>query len=248
MKRLSVLVAAAVAYLLAAWMVAPGFYDGFGPVQKYNWVCPPPVQLPYGNSPPSSGHLDVKVVNGVSDANSAFTADGQVVISFLPGAFDVTGKTSIAIDITPVSPCPKASGLTFETNTYLITSTAPLVKDAGLVMRFSDLVPAPSYVYLSKSVDGPWKTLNIAQEASPFTVDTTSRELGYFAAGFPASATSHGGSNAQLIPIVVALLIVAVLVGGIPLAIIRRRRGGAVAEDEETEPDPEPDPPKRRRT
>jgi hypothetical protein len=238
MKQLSALAAAAVAYLLAAWMVAPGFYDGFGPVQKYNWVCPPAVQAPYGNLPPSSGHLDIKVINGVSDASSAFTQDGQVVISFLPGAFDVTGKTSIAIDITPVSPCPKPSGLTFETNTYLITSTAPLVKDASLVTRYSDLVPAPSYVYFSKSVDGPWKQVNIAQQAAPFTVDTTTREFGYFAAGFPANATSHTGFNAQLIPIIVALLIAAVLIGGIPLAIVRRRRGGAVAEEEEEETEP----------
>jgi hypothetical protein len=43
----------------------------------------------------------IKVINGVSDANSAFTDDGQVVIGFLPGAFDVTGKTSVTVDIKP---------------------------------------------------------------------------------------------------------------------------------------------------
>jgi hypothetical protein len=32
-KRAALLAAAVIAYMVAAWMVAPGFYDGFGPVQ-----------------------------------------------------------------------------------------------------------------------------------------------------------------------------------------------------------------------
>ena len=77
-------------YVVAAWMVAPGFYDGFAPPQPYNFVCPPPQAG--ANSQPTSGHLVIKVINGVSDANSAFTDDGQLVIGFLPGAFDVTAR------------------------------------------------------------------------------------------------------------------------------------------------------------
>ncbi|HYR54273.1 MAG TPA: hypothetical protein VEQ13_05050, partial [Methylomirabilota bacterium] len=102
MNRFFLLAGAVAVYVLAAWTVAPGFYDGFAPQQPYNWVCAP-VHIS-GNLPPSSGHLVIKVINGVSDANSAFTDDGQVVIGFLPGAFDVTGKTSITVDIKPVSP------------------------------------------------------------------------------------------------------------------------------------------------
>src|SRR5260370_34139779 len=98
-------------------MGPPGFYDGFTPQQPYNWVCPP-VHIS-GNLPPSSGHLVIKVINRVSDANSAFTDHRQVVIGFLPGAFDVTGKTSITFDIKPVTPSPKRSGLTCPVNTYL---------------------------------------------------------------------------------------------------------------------------------
>src|SRR5438128_2061156 len=81
----------AVLYAVAAWMVAPGFYDGFGPPQPYNFTCPPPQAG--ANGKPSSGHLDIKVIGGVSDANSAFTDDGQLVIGFLPGAFVVGGKS-----------------------------------------------------------------------------------------------------------------------------------------------------------
>jgi hypothetical protein len=232
-NRLAALAAAAVTYLLAAWSVAPGFYDGFGPTQPYNWVCPPPQQAQYGNLAPQSGHLDIKVINGVSDANSAFTGDGQVVIGFLPGAFDATGKTTISVDITPMSPCPKPTGLTFATNTYQITATAPLVKDANLLLRYSDLVPAPSTVYFATSVDGPWKSIGAAPVSQPFTIDTTTRQFGYFAAGYPAGSVAPKSTSSQLIPVAVALLIVAVLLGGIPLAIVRRRQAGAGAAHEE---------------
>jgi len=75
LRRAALLALAATVYALAAWMVAPGFYDGFGPPQQYNWTCPPPQAG--ANLKPSSGHLSIKVVRGVSDANSAFTDDGE---------------------------------------------------------------------------------------------------------------------------------------------------------------------------
>ena len=102
MKKAFLLAAAAILYAGTAWMVAPGFYDGFTPPQPYNFVCPPPQAG--ANLPPTSGHLVIKVIGGVSDANSAFTDDGQVVIGFLPGSFKVNpGQTTITVDITPVS-------------------------------------------------------------------------------------------------------------------------------------------------
>ncbi len=64
-KKAALLAVAATLYTLAAWMVAPGFYDGFGPPQAYNWTCPPPQAG--ANIRPSSGHLTIKVIDGVSD-------------------------------------------------------------------------------------------------------------------------------------------------------------------------------------
>lgn len=231
------LAAAALAYMAAAWQVSPGFYDGFAPQQPYNWVCPP-VHIT-GNLPPTSGHLDIKVLGGVSDANSAFTDDAQVVIGFLPGAFDATGKEVIAVDIKPVSPCPKPTGLTFSTNVYQITADAPLVKKANLVMRYSDIIPAPSNVYYSTSPDGPWTSVGVLSEAQPFTIDTTTDKFGYYAAGYPTNSVSHGGPSSQLLPIAIAVLIIGVLVAGVPLAIVRRRRAaGGVEEDADEEDAP----------
>jgi hypothetical protein len=225
--------AAALAYVAAAWQVSPGFYDGFAPQQPYNWVCPP-VHIT-GNLPPTSGHLDIKVLGGVSDANSAFTDDAQVVIGFLPGAFEATGKAVIAVDIKPVSPCPRSPGFTFSTNVYQITADAPLVKKANLVMRYSDIIAAPSNVYYATSSDGPWTSIGALSEAQPFTIDTTTNKFGYYAAGYPTNSVSHGGPNSQLLPIAIAVLITGVLVAGIPLAIVRRRRAASGAGEEEDE-------------
>jgi hypothetical protein len=151
--------------------------------------------------------------------------------------FDATGKTVISVDIKPVSPCPNPPGLHFVTNTYLITASAPLVKQANLVFRYSDLVPAPSTFYRAAGTDGPWKSIG-GSDSAPFTLQTTTGELGYFAAGYPANSTPAPGvtvGGGQVLPIALALLIIAVLLAGIPLAIMRRRRSGT----EPHEPDDE---------
>jgi hypothetical protein len=230
-RRLGLVTSAAIAYLVAAWLVAPGFYDGFAPQQPYNWVCPP-IHIA-GNKPALSGHLEIKVIGGVSDAQSAFTDDGQVVMGFLPGAFDATGKTVITVDIVPVTPCPKPAGITFATNAYLITADAPLVKKANLVMRYSDIIPAPGNVYFATAADATWTGIGALSESQPFTIDTTIDKFGYYSAGYPTSSVSHGGASSQLLPIAIAILIIGVLVAGIPLAVMRRRSGPTEPEEDD---------------
>jgi hypothetical protein len=226
LTRARLLVLAAMAYVVAAWGVAPGFYDGFAPPQPYNFICPPPQAG--ANNQPSTGHLTIKIIGGVSDPNSAFTDDGQLVIGFLPGAFDVTGKTAINVDIKPVSPCPGPNGLRFVTNTYQVTADAPLIKPANLVMRYSNLVADPSYVYRATSLNGPWTKLEVQQQAQVWTISTSTDQLGYFSAGFPSNAlSSNPTSNQQILPIIVATLIAAVLLAGVPLTVLRRRQARA---------------------
>ena len=234
MRRLAWLAAAVVFYSVAAWSVAPGFYDGFGPPQPYNFTCPPPQAG--ANTKPSSAHLDIKIINGVSDANSAFTDDGQIVIGFLPGAFDVTGKTGISVDITPLDTCPKPPGIEFVTNVYRVTADAPLVKESGLTVRYSNLLPDPAAVYQASDPNGPWTSLGRSDQAQPYTVNTRIKTLGYFAAGYPSTSPAPDSlrvGGGQTLPIVVAVLIVVVVLASLPLAIVRRRRGSATAEDEE---------------
>ena len=223
--------------MIAAWTVAPGFYDGTGPAVQYNWVCPPAVAGANTGITPVSAHADITVTNGMSEAASAYTLDGtssspstQLVIGFLPGAFDAASATSISVDVKPVQPCPSSPALHFATNTYLVSATAPLIKPANLVLEYSFLVPAPSFIYRADNVDGPWVSIG-GNENQLQTIQTTTSSLGYFAAGYPANAVSPGGSS-QLLPIAVAVLIVGVMVAGIPLAIARRRQAVAGDPDE----------------
>jgi hypothetical protein len=237
-KRALLLAAAVATYMVSAWMVAPGFYDGFGPPQPYNWTCPPPQAG--SNLKPSSGHLDIKVIGGVSDANSVYpNKDGQIGILFLPGALDATGKTTISVDITPLPTCPQPPGIRFVTNVYQITASAPLVKPANLVLVYTNLEPAPTDVYFATDPAGPWKSIGAAQQAAPFTIDTSTRSFGYFAAGYPSASPPPGAvsvGGGQVLPIVVAVLIGLVVLAGVPLAILRRRQSrGEVEEEEEDE-------------
>lgn len=222
----------AMSYVVVAWQVKPGFYDCCPTAPSYNWVSPPPFAT--SNKPPETGHDDIAVANSVNEPSSAATGDGQLVMGFLPGVFDGAGKTTITVDIKPVANYPDPSGLRFVTNVYLVTANASLVKDASIVMLYSGLLPAPSDIYLSTGDSGPWSSIGSSSQAAPWTVNTKTRQFGYFAAGYPSSATSGGGPNTQILPIAVALLIVAVLVAGIPAAIVRRRRADE-GEDVDTE-------------
>lgn len=234
MRRAGLLGIAAFIYILAAWTVAPGFYDCCATAPTYNWVCPPP-GLASGNVAPRSGHADIKVVNGVSDVTSVVTDDGQVAIGLLAGVFDASGKSTISVDIAPVSPCPQPTTLHFATNTYVITASAQLRQNANLVLEYSGNIPAPSDVYFGSTSDGPWTSIGAASTARPYTIDTTIRELGYFAAGYPANAT-RAGTASQILPIGVAILILGVLIAGIPLALVRRRRAaGGMDESDESD-------------
>jgi len=236
LKRLSLLAGAALVYVLAAWSVAPGFYDGFGPPQPYHWTCPPPQAG--ANTKPSAGHADVKVTNGANEPDSVFTQDAQVVIGFLGGAFDATGKTTISIDITPLDTCPQPSGIKFVTNVYKITANANLIKEAGVTMLYSNLEPDPSNMYLAADPAGPWTSLRTDQTARTFTITGHTSTLGYFAAGYPATSKPSGSftvGGGQLLPIIVAALIVLVVLAGLPLAVLRRRSSAAAPDEKDDE-------------
>jgi hypothetical protein len=235
-KRLGLLAGGALVYVLAAWSVAPGFYDGFGPPQPYHWTCPPPQAG--ANTKPSAGHGEVKVTKGQNEASSVFSDDAQIVIGFLPGAFDATGKTSVSVDITPLDTCPQPVGIKFVTNVYKITANAPLVMESNVTMLYSNLEPDPSNMYMASDPAGPWTSIPTAQTAQTFTITGHTTQLGYFAAGYPAttkpsnSITVGGG---QLLPIIVAVLIVVVVLAGLPMAVLRRRSAGAASEEEDGE-------------
>lgn len=236
MKAPVLLATAAAVYAVAAWMAAPGFYDGIGPVQPYNWESPPP-EFVNSNLPPKSGHQVIKVVNGVSEANTAYTDDGQIIFYFLPGAFNSTGLTTITVDIKPVATFPDPVLYRFSTNVYVVTSSASLAKPISVTLRYSTGIPAPSDVYYAAPGGGPWQKVDSTQQSQVFTLNAVAPNFGYYAAGYPSNAQPSAVTVGGSLPIIVAAAIVLVILAGIPIAVMRRRgRPAADEEDDAGEP------------
>ncbi|HXM57156.1 MAG TPA: hypothetical protein VOB72_17280 [Candidatus Dormibacteraeota bacterium] len=228
-RAAAVLALAAIAYGVAAWAVAPGFYDGIAPPAPYRWVSPPP-QFRSTNQQPLSGHMAVKVNGGRVDPASVFTQDGQAAISFTQGAFVAPANGSgVTIQIAPQPTFPDPGGTQLATNVYCFTSSSPLGpgKDALITLQYSAGVPAPSDVYGYQG-DGPWRKIGNTGSAAPFYIAARVTALGCFAGGYPRNAaqTAQGARlGGQSLPIIVALAILVVVLAGIPLAVLRRRGG-----------------------
>lgn len=235
---------AAAAYVLAAWAVRPGFFDGSAPTEPYRFVSPPPA-LAHMNQPPLPGHgtLRVNPATNQVDPGSVFTSENQpqASLSVLPASFPPpAGKAAVSIDIKPSASFPATTGLQCQTNVYLITASAPLEKEALVTLRFSDAVPAPSDVYRAPENGGGWTRIGSTGASSPFYISARTTELGYFAGCFPANAAATASGprvgGGQTLPIIVALAILLVVLGGIPLALMRRR-GADQREGEEPRSD-----------
>lgn len=229
------------AYSLAAWSVAPGFYDSFQPL-PYNWVNPPP-KFASGNRPPSPGHATVKVgPNGQSDPAVVATNDTQpqCILNTPPGGFQPTANRGpVSVDMKPVSSFPAPPpGVKFLTNVYLVTATTPLAQKAIIDLSFSDGQPAPTSIYNIEENGTSWRDLGTTGNAAPFTIAAETVTLGYFAAGYKAGQGTSGPKvgGGQLLPILTAVAIIIVVVAGVPLAMLRRRRAAEYLEDEEPEP------------
>jgi hypothetical protein len=228
-RALLLLAATAGLYVVAAWSVAPGFYDGFGPQAPYRWVSPPP-QFKNNNQPPQPGHGTAAVAaNGIVNPGSVFTQDGQASISWVPGAFvPPPDRSPVVIDIKPVAGYPNPGNVHLATNVYCITSSSPLApgKDVLVTLTFSDQLPAPTDVYEYQD-NKAWQNIGNTGSAAPFSISARATSLGCFAGGYPANAkqTSSGVKvgGGQTLPIVIAVAILVVVLAGIPLAILRRR-------------------------
>ena len=234
-RTAALLALAALAYGVAAWAVAPGFYDGIAPPAPYRWVSPPP-QFRATNQQPLAGHTTFKVGSGGAvDAGNAATQDGQATIAAAQGVFVApSDRPAVTIDIEPQVAFPDPGGLHISTNVYCVTSSSPLASGATVLvtLQYSDQLPAPGDVYGYQD-SGPWRKLGSTGTAAPYFIAVRTGALGCFAGAYPANAaqTAQGPrlGGGQALPIIVALAILVVVLAGIPLAVLRRRDG----EDEE---------------
>jgi hypothetical protein len=224
---------AVVAYALAAWAVAPGFYDGIAPPRAYRWVSPPPA-LRSTNQPPLAGQSTIKVgTQGVVDPGNAFTQDGQAALSFLPGSFATpAGNAPVTLDIEPQTTYPEPNGFVLATNVYCFTSSSPLLpdKDPLVTLQYAINTAAPTDVY-AYVPGGTWRKLGSSGSAAPFYIAARATTLGCFAGGYaPGRPASPGATT---LPLVAGLAVAVVVLAGIPLLVLRRRGLGEEGEEEE---------------
>jgi hypothetical protein len=219
---------AAAAYTLAAWSVKPGFYDGIGgcsPV-PYRWMSPPP-PLAGGNLKPLSGHATARVIGGEVQGVFAFTDDNQVQLSVPAGGFNPpAGSTVVTISIDPVSTSPAVTDFSVSTNVYRITASAPLVKEAHVVMQYTDQLAAPSTIYMADEGGSTWRPLPPVDSGLPCQLSAKTTKLGLFVAGYPRAATRPSGFTigGAVLPIVAAAAVILVLLSAVPIAILRQRQ------------------------
>ena len=234
-RPLVLLAAAVVAYAVASWAVAPGFYDGIAPPQPYRWVSPPPGQVAT-NQPPQSGHGTVRVGTlGTVDPGNVFTQDGQAALSFLPGSFVTPpGNGPVNLDIQPQATYPSPTGFRLATNVYCFTSTSPLVpgKDPLVTLQFSTNSIAPTDVY-QYVPGGTWQKVGSSGSAAPYYIAARPSTLGCFAGGYAPGAARPPSSTSTALPVVAGLAVAVVVLAGIPLLVLRRRGLEEDGEEEE---------------
>jgi hypothetical protein len=232
-----VLVTAVVAYVVAAWMVTPGFYDGIAPPSNYRWVSPPP-QFRSTNQPPLAGGAAIRVsARGTVDPGNVSTGDAQATLGFAEGTFVTPADRSpVRIDIRPVASFPDPGNVHIATNVYCVTSSSAMAagRDGVVTLQYSGNLPAPSDVY-EYQPGGAWQKVGSTGAASPYYVAARATALGCFAGGYPANAkqAAQGATlgGGQALPILVAVVILIVVLAGIPLAVLRRRGSDDDADD-----------------
>lgn len=234
---LAALAAALVAYLVAAWAVPPGFFDGLAPPGPYRWTSPPP-QFKNGNQPPLAGHTTVNVGAGRQvQPGTASTGDRQAAVSWTATAFQApAGAGQATFEIQPQRTFPNPGGVTLRTNVYCFRSSATLVRGQQVLvtLTYSDGVPSPTAIYSFSEGGGQWKRLGTAGNSAPFTISVRTGELACFAGGTERAQGSSSGVPGQFLPLLVAILIVLVLLAGLPLVVLRRRGRG---QDEDAGPE-----------
>jgi hypothetical protein len=233
--------AALVAYLVAAWAVPPGFFDGLAPPGPYRWASPPP-QFKNGNQQPLAGHTTVNAgPNGQLQSGTASTGDRQAAVSWTGTALQApAGAGQATFEIQPQRTYPNPGDVTLRTNVYCFKSDATVAKGQQVLitLTYSDGVPSPTAIYGVSEGGGQWKRLGSAGNSAPFTISVRTGELACFAGGTEKAQSSSSGVPGQPLPLLVAILIVLVLLAGLPLVVLRRRgRGGSRSEAQDEQED-----------
>jgi hypothetical protein len=251
-RAAAALALAAAAYVLAAWLVAPGFFDGFAPAAPYHWVSPPP-GLQNSNQAPSGARATIGVQNGAAQSGHLYTADQQAAVTYPSQSFAVPpAGTPLTLDIQPVPTYPPLGGIMPAGNVYLVSVSSRIISPVVITLRYgSQQSGPPSAIFAAETPTSSWRTLGSVNSSVPYTVSASTQTLGYFVVGFPpapattpAPASSGGGPPvAVLVAVAAAALVV---LAGVPFLLARRQ--AATEADSDSGPEPEPGPAAAPRT
>ena len=226
-----VLVLATLAYVLAAWAVKPGFYDGFGPPSSYRWIDPPP-EFRAGNLPPAEGSGLVRLDDSHQRTSYGVAITGedppQAIVLFGEGAFvPPSDGGGIPVAIKAAAGHPGPTGVRLVTNVYCVSAgSASLTSgaDVKVSLLYAGGVPDPSSIFEQDPGGETWRDLGSVDPPQVYYAAAKAPGLGCFAAGYRTDSPPGlkiGGSS--LLPIVVGLLVLIVLAAA-PLARLRMRR------------------------
>jgi hypothetical protein len=228
-KRAVGLGLATAVYVLAAWSVRPGFYDGVGAPQ-YAYVNPPPYQATV-NVQPTSGHgiLGLRP-DGTVAGGSVKTADqpvAQASMAIPAGALAPPSSPPVTIAIAPYDVPAHVPGVTLIGNMYCFTAntTFNAGRHGTVALMWPADRPAASGVYFAVDPAGPWRFLGGRIDLGNYVWTSDADAFGCFAVGYPTPRPGGGPTvGGAVLPAITALLIAIVLLAGLPLAL-RRRRG-----------------------
>lgn len=228
-------VVAALAVLLAAWLISPAvvpLYDGPGnPDEPYRYVQVPPGSKQKG--PPTTATAPVAVRNGVNNAAIVNSAEvgPQVSVYVPPGSLQAPpGAGSITITATPSAPKPPLpSDGVIVGDVYTITATAPegpviiIGKSQNqtptLQMRAPTAQqPGPTFERFDGKKWTSSETIRVGQDR----YQTSAAQLGVWAL-VQQSGGSSGLGGAQLVMLVLGIAILAVVVIIVVVRMARSR-------------------------
>jgi hypothetical protein len=216
---------------MVAWSTQPGFYDGFAPPQPYRWVSPPPQSAGFPTQSPAVAHEAVTTQPGVQQVGVG-TSDRQAQLLFQPGTF---ASAPVVVDVRPSRSFPPVSGFEPSTNVYVISTSVPLARPATVRLLFSD-VSRTGKLYRANFPSGPWVAIGSPDpQGLPYFQGPTSALPAYFVGGSPVSASSKGASSSglPLLQLVLAGAVALILVGALPLVLLRRRGSRPAGPDQD---------------
>jgi hypothetical protein len=242
LRRVGIGAALALVYLAAvvatmAWHqghVRP-LYEGFPPPQPYRWVDPPAV-FASTNQKPTSVVATLRLGPAGSQVAGVQTSDGQVVLGLATGAVAPHGAdTSVRMSIVPhaastVGALPR--GLYPNGNVYSITMTyepsgtavARLAKPATMTIQ----IPGIGHQLFTSTDGHAWQQVT-AHNVLPtnLIMETLLRTPGYYLGGTNIPPPAPASSSSDVWRTVIGVAVLALLVLGATLLLIRHRRRAA---------------------